>query len=247
MAAAATTTDQPTIPQPEWNSSALTMRIWFNNLVRWLPKEDRAYRSLIERGYYVNRDKAIASSIAQAVDITDGNIDTYSFHDPAPAVYQQNAAAYAAAVRRTNEAAAAAAAAASRTPPQPSNTPSFPDRLPDSYAVTIAPSVIQAKRNDLCETILSTVPDNDKAEELRTACNGDGCSLLRLIHTESSKVSAKVSGAIDREMQNLLTTGLAEPTLACFNRWKREYKSCGTSPTRRTCCRTASLQPDMPQ
>ena len=35
----------------------------------------------------------------------------------------------------------------------------------------------------------------------------------------------KVSGAIDREMLNLFNAGLAEPTLSCFNRWKKEYKS----------------------
>ena len=57
------------------------MRIWFNDLVRWLPHQDKAYRSLIERGYYVNRDKVIASSVKQALDITDGHITSYSFSE----------------------------------------------------------------------------------------------------------------------------------------------------------------------
>ena len=39
------------------------MRIWFNDLVRWLPLQDKAYDSLVERGYYVNRDRVIATSI----------------------------------------------------------------------------------------------------------------------------------------------------------------------------------------
>ena len=38
-------------------------------------------------------------------------------------------------------------------------------------------------------------------------------------------MSVKVSGAIDQEMLNLFKNGLAEPSLACFNRWKRDYKS----------------------
>ena len=48
------------------------MRIWFNDLVRWLPLQDKAYRSLVERGYYVNRDMTIATSIAQVLDISKG-------------------------------------------------------------------------------------------------------------------------------------------------------------------------------
>ena len=111
MTGKVSTTETPTIPQPEWNSSALTMRIWYNQLVRWIPSQDKAYRPLIERGYYVNRDKVIASSVIQAIDLTDGNIDTFTFDDPAPNVYVQNAAAYAAAVQRTNDAAAATAIA----------------------------------------------------------------------------------------------------------------------------------------
>ena len=103
MTAATTNTDQPTIPQPEWTSSALTMRIWFNNLIRWIPRQDKAYRPLIERGYYINRDKAIVSCIPQALDMTEGNIDLHSFHDPAPALYVQNKAAFAAAMKRTND------------------------------------------------------------------------------------------------------------------------------------------------
>ena len=83
MTGKVSTTETPTIPQPEWNSSALTMRIWYNQLVRWIPSQDKAYRPLIERGYYVNRDKVIASSVIQAIDLTDGNIDTFTFDDPA--------------------------------------------------------------------------------------------------------------------------------------------------------------------
>ena len=86
-------------------------------------------------------------------------------------------------------------------------------------------SIVNEKRRELCDTILSTIPDNDKADSLRAICNGDGCALLRHIYTVSSNVSVKVSGAIDREMYNLFNAGLAEPTLACFNRWKKAYKS----------------------
>ena len=59
MPSSNTTTDKPTIPEPEWNSSALTMHIWFDDLTRWLPHQDKGYRSLIERGYFINRDRTI--------------------------------------------------------------------------------------------------------------------------------------------------------------------------------------------
>ena len=59
MPEAANSTDKSSIRQPEWNSSSLTMRIWFNDLVRWLPHQDKAYRSLIERGFYRDKDKVI--------------------------------------------------------------------------------------------------------------------------------------------------------------------------------------------
>ena len=59
MPEAANSTDKSSIRQREWNSSSLTMRIWFNDLVRWLPHQDKAYRSLIERGFYRDKDKVI--------------------------------------------------------------------------------------------------------------------------------------------------------------------------------------------
>ena len=231
MPEAATLSDKSAIRQPEWNSSALTMRMWYNDLVRWIPHQDKAYRSLIERGFYRDKDKVIASSIKQALDITEGHICSYSFSDPAPRDYVQSPAAFAAALQRTNQELADAAAAAGAPAPAPSLVPTFPTELPKGSAVSVAASVIQCKRNELCDTILATVPDDDKAEELRQKCGGDGCHLLRYIFTESSVVSDKVSGAIDREMLNLMTNGLAEPTLACFNRWKREYKSWNESNT----------------
>ena len=94
------------------------MRIWFNDLVRWLPLQDKAYRSLVERGYYVNRDRTIVTSIVQALDISEGflNNATHSFSNPAPRVYTQSAAAYAAAVKRTNDELAAAALSAGPVP-----------------------------------------------------------------------------------------------------------------------------------
>ena len=225
MPTSTTSTDNPVIPVPEWNSSALTMRIWYNTLVRWIPHQDHSYRSLIERGYFTNRQHTITVSVAQAFDITDGNIDTYSFSAPAPKVYVQNAAARAAAIARTNSENRVAAITAGAPAPAPVTVPTFPAQVPNSAAVVVSRSVVEAKRNELCDTILSTVPDNDKAESLRTICNGDGCELLRHIYTESAKVSVKVSGAIDQEMLNLFNSGLAEPSLACFNRWKRGYKS----------------------
>ena len=93
MPASNTTTDKSSIPEPEWNSSALTMRIWFNELIRWIPHQDKSYRSLIERGYFINRDKTIVSSILQAIDLTEGLLPSYTFDDPAPLVYTQTAAA----------------------------------------------------------------------------------------------------------------------------------------------------------
>ena len=74
------------------------MRIWFNDLARWLPLQDKAYRSLIEHGFFVYRDIVIASSIAQALDISEGYLNDHTFSDPAPRIYVQSAAAYAAAV-----------------------------------------------------------------------------------------------------------------------------------------------------
>ena len=201
------------------------MRVWFNNLVRWIPHQDKAYRSLIERGYFTNRQHTIASTVVQAFDLTDGNIDCHSFSSPAPKVYVQNAAAHAAAIARTNLENATAAAAANAPAPAPVTVPTYPAQVPNSIAVYVSRSVIEAKRSELCDTILSTVPDNDKAESLRAICQGDGCELLRYIYSESAKVSVKVSGAIDQEMLNLFKNGLAEPSLACFNRWKRDYKS----------------------
>ena len=91
-------------------------------------------------------------------------------------MYTQTTAARKAAIRRTNdELARLAAEKGERSAPSPVSSPRFPSKLPDSLAITVAPSVVSAKRNELCDTILSTVPDNDKAEELRTACDGDGC------------------------------------------------------------------------
>ena len=60
-------TDKPTIAEPEWNSSTLTMRIWFNELVRWIPFQDKCHRSLIERGYFIYRDQTICSSTRPVV------------------------------------------------------------------------------------------------------------------------------------------------------------------------------------
>ena len=111
MPEAATLSDKSAIRQPEWNSSALTMRMWYNDLVRWIPHQDKAYRSLIERGFYRDKDKVIASSIKQALDITEGHICSYSFSDPAPRDYVQSPAAFAAALQRTNQELADAAAA----------------------------------------------------------------------------------------------------------------------------------------
>ena len=190
------TDNKSSIPEPEWNSSALTMRIWFNDLTRWLPHQDRAYRSLIERGYFINRDKTIVSSIPQAIDLTEGLLPTFTFQDPAPHVYTQTPAARQAAIQRTNdELARLAKEKGEKTPPSPVNSPRFPSKLPDSLAITVAPSVVSAKRHELCDTILSTVPDNDKADALRAISNGDGCTLLRHIYTESSKVSVKYTPA----------------------------------------------------
>ena len=161
-----------------------------------------------------------------AIDLTEGHLPLYTFSDPAPSVYTQSPAARQAALERTNlERVKAAKDRGDAQPPTPVSSPIFPTKLPDSLAITVAPSIVNAKRSELCDTILSTVPDNDKADSLRALCHGDGCRLLRHIFTESANVSVKVSGAIDREMLNLFNAGLAEPTLACFNRWKKDYKA----------------------
>ena len=109
-------------------------------------------------------------------------------------MYVQTPAARQAAIQRTNdELARIAREKGDKGAPSPDHSPIFPSKLPDSLAITVAPSVVSAKRNELCDTILSTVPDNDKADALRALCNGDGCSLLRHIYTESSNVSVEVS------------------------------------------------------
>ena len=72
------------IPTPSWNSTQLTMRIWLDDLIAWLPTKSPSYATLLEYGYVINHGKVAVADAAQALQIATGTDTVYSIEAPSP-------------------------------------------------------------------------------------------------------------------------------------------------------------------
>ena len=82
-----------TVKKPMFGGSRLYMRSHGVKLLMWLPTQDPAFRSILERGYFSDSKRILCQSEQQAIDISKGLIDIYDPEDPAPCEYEQNDAA----------------------------------------------------------------------------------------------------------------------------------------------------------
>jgi transposase InsO family protein len=234
------------IPTPSWNSTQLTMRIWLDDLIAWLPTKSPSYATLLEHGYVINHGKVAVADAAQALQIATGTDTVYSIEAPSPRLISRGRPAPSATSTTTPSVLQTTTgqpqpAASAPTPVAPTtSTPSIPPTpLPSDLKdrFVIAPELIASYDRTLLETILSTI--NCVASRKSYALSGDGSGrhLLHQLNAEANSASASMGATLELMFHQAETRGINESTVPAFNEFYRTLDSLNRSlpPAQRVC------------
>ena len=191
------------IDKPMWDTSPITKPRYLIRMARWLPDQDERFRILIETGTTTQKTSTVVTSINHMDRHRHGLLPRGTFQKPTL-------------VRHTDY--------------DILGFPSDSDatRDDDKARYFINPDIVNKVAAEMLTTILGTVEDEETAEELRRACGGNGLVLLQIWEAERAKAAGDDTGnlgeSIINEINDLLDTGLAEPTVSAFNAFKTSLR-----------------------
>ena len=148
----------PTIPyidpdNPQWESSPITLGIWFYSLEDYLFDLDKRYRTLVEKGYIVTSKSVVTASLHHSV-ILCHNLDKepFSFEKPAPVD--------------------PVAALLASDPRSAASITTFVDddgklKDPNGSRYTVMPEAIREVDEAMLGSILATVPDTESKKWIK--------------------------------------------------------------------------------
>lgn len=208
-----TARNTPSIPyvdpdNPTWNSSPITLGLWYHSLEDYLFELDKRYRTLCVHGYLVAKQTVITVSIDHSV-ISLHKLDNtvFGFENPSPLEPFES-------LLRSN-------------PSKASLVAGFKDangiKDPAGKRYDVVPESVQELDEALLGAILSTIPDSESRKWLKSNANNSGREALRFLAKEAKKASGKQGGAISSFMRLIIDSGITDESVAGFNALVRQH------------------------
>ena len=204
-----------------WDSSALTKYWWIDSLHKYLPKTDSSYETIWEFGVVIEKGTTYVCSTEHALHLYLSNVRAGTFRLPSPpgGFFLIDAT-----VDLSGYIAPPPPAVAGAPPVIAPNPPILllPAFLEKRYRVN--PELIQQRRREMLNVILSTIKNDRRAENYRGRSQGCGVNLLTILMTEISQIAPTTAGALELQATDLLARGLSAATQDAFDEFQDAYE-----------------------
>ena len=212
---------------PEWDSNERNLMLYLLKLKRWLPKQHPQFNNFIRYGFIINgRQEVVVFDKKQQTDLQSGDFAAGRFEHPCNVGLGTD---------EDEDSEDEEGDAASTTQPlsarkiRPipatitSTTPGL--RGTGSEEFKIAPKALQSFDEELCEKILTTVRDEDTADELLNDCENSARALLYMLHQRANKISTTDDSNVEARADSLYREGIATASVKAFNEFKSKYRA----------------------
>ena len=157
---------------PEWDSNERNLMLYLLKLKRWLPKQHSQLNNFLRYGFIINgRQEVVVFDTDHQTDLQRGTFTAGSFEHPCNVGLGQESAESDGDSEASQDA-PMQPLSARKIKPIPSATTTTTPGLRDtgSEQFKIAPKALHSFDEELCESILSTIRDEDTADELLADC-----------------------------------------------------------------------------
>ena len=219
---------------PSWDSNYRNLKLWLLHLKRWLPLQLKQFNNFIRFGYIINsRLETVVFDNDHSDMLTDASLTAGTFEQPCmvkngdggPSEDEDSGEEEEEeeAPEREREASAALRTTEPLSAARIRRVPT--SRSGKSKTHKTAPDALHSFDEEVLDMILSTIEDEDTADDLRDESGNSGRALLVLLHERAAKISTSDDTNIIARQDNLYKKGLSTTSLQAFNNFKSDYRA----------------------